>query len=106
MLLGLVSCQDKAEAEAIGTHLLKKRLAACIQIVDNVESSFLWPAGKSHIDYGGEALLLVKTLESKWTEVEKEIVKKHSYKNPEIIALPVTHVSRNYLTWLTAELSP
>lgn len=104
MLLGMISCQDKAEAQTIGTHLLKHKLAACIQVIDNVESSFLWPPGKARIDYNGEALLLVKTLESKWSALEKEVVKKHSYKNPEILALPVSHVSKNYLEWLESEL--
>lgn len=105
MLLGIISCQDKAEAETIGTHLLKNRLVACTQIIDNVESSFLWPPGKPHIDHTGEALLLVKTLESKWTTLETEVIKIHSYKNPEIVAVPVSHVSKKYLAWLTSELS-
>lgn len=104
MLLGLISCDDRAEADMIGRHLLKHKLAACMQVLDGVESSFLWPPGKSTIDYANEALLLVKTLESKWSALEKEVIKKHSYKNPEILALPVSHVSKNYLEWLESEL--
>ncbi len=105
MLLGFISCQDKAEADAIGTHLLRHHLIGCMQIVEGVESSFLWPPGKSTVDYATEALLLIKTLDSKWTAVEKEVMKKHSYKNPEILAIPVSHVSKSYLDWLKAELS-
>ncbi len=105
MLLGIISCQDRTEADMIGRHVLKHKLAACMQIIDNVESSFLWPPGTSTIDYANEALLLVKTLESKWAALEKEVIKKHSYKNPEIVALPVSHVSRTYLDWLTNELA-
>lgn len=105
MLLGFISCQDKAEAEIIGRTLLKKHLAACIQVIDAVDSSFLWPPGKGIIDAKIEALLIVKTLEPKWIALEKEVIKKHSYQNPEILALPVSHVSRKYLDWLTNELS-
>ena len=105
MLLGIISCQDRSEADIIGRHLQKHKLAACMQIVDSVESSFLWPPGSSAIDYANEALLLVKTLEPKWAALEKEVLKKHSYKNPEIVAIPVSHVSRPYLDWLTNELA-
>lgn len=104
-LLVMISCQDKGEAERIGELLLKNKLAACVQIVDNVDSMFLWPPGKNRIDYGAESLLLVKTLDSKWGMLEKEVIASHSYENPEIIGIPLTHVTKNYLTWLTKELS-
>lgn len=105
MILGLISCENKSEADDIGTHLLRKHLIGCMQIIEHVESSFLWPPGKGTVDYANEALLLVKTLDSKWKQLEQEVIKKHSYKNPEIIALPVAHVSKNYLDWLTNELT-
>lgn len=103
-LLVLISCADKNQAEQIGEHLLKNKLAACVQIVKNADSMLLWPPGKSQIDYADEAVLLVKTLESKWTPLEKAVTKIHSYENPEIIALPLTHISPKYLAWLTREL--
>lgn len=105
VLLGVISCQDKVEAEMIGALLLKKHLAACTQIISSVDSSFLWPPGKHVIDTKQEALLLVKTLETKWSALEREVQKAHSYQTPEIIALPIAHVSKSYLDWLTKELS-
>ena len=104
MLLVMVSCEDAAQAERIGRELLKKKLAACIQIIGQVSSFYLWPPQKQHINIAEESILLIKTLESKWIAVEKEIQTLHTYENPEIIALPVTHVSSTYLTWLTQEL--
>lgn len=104
MLLGFISCRDHAEADTIGMQLLRKHLVGCMQIIDSVQSSYLWPPGKSTVDYAEESLLLVKTLESKWTSVEREVKRLHSYKNPEISALPVVHVSNSYLKWLTGEL--
>lgn len=103
-ILVLISCADKNQAEQIGEHLLKNKLAACVQIVKNADSMFLWPPGKNQIDYAEEAVLLVKTLESKWIALEKAVTKIHSYENPEIIALPLTHITPKYLTWLTREL--
>lgn len=104
-LLVMISCEDKGEAERIGERLLKNKLAACVQVVPHVDSMFLWPPGKNRIDYGAEGLLLVKTLENKWSALEKEVLKVHSYENPEIIAIPLTHVTKNYLSWLTQELA-
>ena len=103
-LLVLVSCADKNQAEKIGELLLKNKLAACVQILDHADSMFLWPPGKNQIDYALESLLLVKTLDSKWALLEKTVTGAHSYENPEIIALPLTHVSNKYMAWLKSEL--
>lgn len=103
-ILVLISCADKNQAEKIGGHLLKNKLAACVQIVSHADSMFLWPPGKNQIDYADESLLLVKTLDAKWVALEKSVSKIHSYENPEIIALPVAHVTPKYLAWLTNEL--
>lgn len=104
-LLIIVSCEGKNQAEALGETLLKARLAACVQVIDQVNSMFLWPPGKNLIDYADESLLLVKTLESKWEAVEKTVKANHTYENPEIIAVPLARVTTNYMAWLTRELS-
>ena len=92
-LLVLVSCEDGGQAQRIGEKLLKAKLAACVQIIEQTSSMFLWPPGKNRLDYGEEGLLLIKTLERKWPALEKEIQKLHSYENPEIIAVPLVPVS-------------
>lgn len=104
MLLGFISCRDHAEADSIGMKLLRKHLVSCIQILDSVQSSYLWPPGKSTVDYAEESILLVKTVETKWASLEREVKRQHSYKNPEILALPVSHVSTSYLNWINEEL--
>jgi len=100
----MISCEDTAQAERIGRELLKKKLAACVQIIPQVSSFYLWPPQKQHINMAEESILLIKTLESKWSILEKEIQTLHSYENPEIIALPVTHASSSYLNWIQTEL--
>ena len=105
MLLVMVSCQDESQAERIGKQLIKKRLAACTQITPRVSSLFLWPPKENNVKLADEAILVIKTLENKWKDVEKEVQLLHTYENPEIIGLPVTHVSDAYFKWLEAELS-
>lgn len=104
-LLVMVSCQDKDQAERIGELILKKKLAACVQIIRNADSVFLWPPKKNQLDYADEAILMIKTLDEKWTKLEKEILAAHTYENPEIIGIPMSHVTKNYLAWLVSELS-
>ncbi len=104
-LLVMVSCEDDAEAQRIGEKLLKDRLAACVQVIRQADSMFLWPPGKNRIDYAEEGLLLIKTLESRWEALEKTVKKLHSYENPEIIALPVAYATKDYLSWMTGELA-
>ena len=104
-ILVYISCRDTEEASLISTVLLKKRLAACIQVLPHVKSSFLWPPGKSSIDTQQESLVLIKTIDTKLDEICKEIKAHHSYENPEIIGIPVPFVRTEYLSWLRKELS-
>lgn len=104
-LLVMISCADKSQAERIGELILKKKLAACVQVVDAVDSIFLWPPGKNRLDYAKESILLVKTLDTKWNALEKAVIAAHSYENPELIAVPLVHVTKKYLAWMTGELS-
>lgn len=103
-LLIYITCKDRAEAENIGKALLKKRLVACVNIIDDMHSAYLWPPGKGTIEEADETILLCKTLEAKWKEVEKEILAIHSYDTPDIMAIPLTHVTKKYADWMTSEL--
>ena len=104
MILVYITCEDKIEAEKIGKHLLNKRLVACVNIIDSVHSMYFWPPRKNRIEEASEAILLCKTLESKWNALEKHVLKLHSYSNPMIYAIPISCVTKKYYDWLTSEL--
>lgn len=104
MILVYITCESREQAEDIGRHLLKKRLVACVNIIDSAHSMYLWPPGKNKIEKATETILLCKTLESNWIALEKEVLKLHTYSNPMIYAIPVTHVTKKYYDWLTNEL--
>ena len=80
--------------------LLKKRLAACANIVSGVDSSFWW-AGK--IDRAREVLVIMKTRRLNFRRIEKEVKRLHSYKVPEIIAIPIIAGSKEYLNWVAGQ---
>ena len=103
-ILVFISCANVGVAKRIGNRLLKKRLAACVQIFGGVRSAYFWPPGKKSIEEAREAVLLVKTIESKWIALEREVESVHSYATPEIIAIPTAHITKKYYDWLLSEL--
>ncbi len=104
MILVYTTCNDEKEAQKIGEHLLKKRLATCINIYPSMHSLFWWPPLKGKMDHAEESVLVAKTVEEKWPEVEAEILAVHSYEIPEVVALPVIHVNEKYLSWIKDEM--
>lgn len=97
----LITVPSKEEAESITKTIVEKKLAACVNIVDIVKSVYWW---QGKIEEGKELLLIIKTLKSKFKELEKEIKKLHSYTVPEIIALPIVEGFEKYLNWIKESL--
>ena len=90
------------EAARLADMLVGAQLAACVQILPEMESVYRW---QGKIERQSEILLLAKTTQGKFAELEREVRALHSYETPEIIAVPVTAASTPYLEWLTATTS-
>ena len=97
----LITVKDSEEAQKIANSLLKRRQAACVNIIPEVNSHFWW---KDKLDSARESLLIVKTKESLLPELMKSVKKIHSYSIPEIIALPIVGGSQDYLDWIDSEV--
>ena len=95
-----ITAKDPEEAQKIAKVLVKRRQAACVNIVPGVSSHFWW---KDKLENADESLLIVKTMESLLPEVIKSVKKIHSNSIPEIIALPIIGGSRDYLEWIDSE---
>src|SRR5918998_2262245 len=102
-ILVLMTAGSREEAARLAEMLVGARLAACVQIMPEMESIYHWQ-GSIHRD--PEFLLLVKTTRANFDDLEREVRALHSYETPEIIALPVTAVSAPYLEWLTTTVKP
>jgi periplasmic divalent cation tolerance protein len=96
-VMGYVTCSSKAEARKLAKALLEKKLAACVNIVEGVESHYWWH-GK--LESAKECLLVIKTVQTKTGDVMKVIKANHSYEVPEIIFAPIVAGERRYLKWL------
>jgi len=100
-VLVIVTCTSVKEAGKISDIMIGKKLAACVNILPGVRSKFRW---KGKIEKASEVLVMAKTRKSKFAAIDKEIRRIHSYDVPEIIAIPITSGSKNYLNWIRDSL--
>ena len=98
----LVNCSNLEEAGRIGRQLVAERLAACVNLVPGVRSWYWWEGKVVEDD---EVMVMIKTSRDRLADLEKEVVRLHSYAVPEVIALQVVDGSRNYLNWIEFSLS-
>ena len=101
-LLVLTTCANAAEADTLAGALVEERLAACVNRVDGVVSAYRW---ESRVQRDLETLLLIKTTEARFDELQQTIFRLSSYDVPEIIAVPVSRGSKAYLAWLADSVS-
>jgi periplasmic divalent cation tolerance protein len=91
----------RENAEKIANALVEKRLAACVQILGPIVSTYWW---KDNIETAEEWLCVIKSKKEVYEELEKSIKEIHPYETPEIFALPVVAGSKDYLKWLSNEV--
>jgi periplasmic divalent cation tolerance protein len=101
MLVVFTTTPTADEAESLAEKLVDARLAACVQIVHGIRSVYMWK-GAVHKDE--EHLLVIKTLEEHWENLQQFISVHHSYSVPEIVALDSDRVSDTYLQWIEGML--
>jgi periplasmic divalent cation tolerance protein len=94
----LVTCATLEEARNIARDVVEKKLAACVNIVTHAVESFYSWEGK--LENSSEYLLMMKTVEERVEELQKQTLVLHSYDTPEFIVLPVVAGSEEYLRWL------
>jgi periplasmic divalent cation tolerance protein len=90
------------EATRLADVLVGAHLAACVQILPEIESVYRW---QGKIERSSEVLLIVKTTPGKFDDLEREVRALHSYDTPEIVAVPIVAGSAPYLEWLSKAAS-
>lgn len=99
-ILVLITASSEKEGEKIGDALVKERLAACVNLLGGVKSTFRW---KGQITSEQEVLLLVKTKDRLFQKLKKRVQELHSYEVPEVLALPILAGFEKYLSWVEEE---
>jgi periplasmic divalent cation tolerance protein len=85
------------EARRIAKELVERQLAACVQILPEIESVYRW---NGEVQRDTEILILAKTTAAQFDDLERAVREMHSYDTPEIVAVPMAHVSEPYRAWL------
>jgi periplasmic divalent cation tolerance protein len=94
----LVTCGSIVEARRIARHVVRKRLAACVNVVlGPIQSIYRW---KGKVHSAREVLIVIKTTTKRLAVLEREVLRLHSYDVPEFIVVPINAGSREYLAWI------
>ena len=88
-------------AEPLARNILEARLAACVSLVPGVRSIYRW---KGAVETSDEVQLVVKTSDSKASELTSWIATQHPYEVPEVVVVAVEHAAAAYAKWIEDEL--
>jgi periplasmic divalent cation tolerance protein len=91
---------SKDEARMLAEAIVTERLAACVQVLGPIQSTYWW---NGSIEKTAEWLIIMKATSETFEALERFIREKHSYDIPEIIATPIAAGSPEYLEWIQKE---
>ncbi len=95
-----ITTGGRDEARTIGKELVESRLAACVNIIDNMNSMYLW---EGEIQDDNETILIAKTTETHVPELIEKVKSMHSYSCPCVLSLPVLDGNKQFLDWIMEE---
>lgn len=100
IILVLTATSSQDEAQDIADACVDKQLAAAVQVIGPVTSTYRWNNEKRKTP---EWLCMIKTRQSLYLEIEHLIQASHSYELPGILAIPMISGSEKYFAWLMSE---
>lgn len=89
------------EARQIGTALVEKQLAACVNLIPGVESVYRW---QGRVETSAEVLAVIKTNTAVLDDLIQVLTDLHPYEVPEIVAFEPAKVSESYVAWLLGQV--
>lgn len=97
IILALSTFPDLPTAQSIGRVLVEEQLAACVNLLPNVQSIYRW---EGKVEEAQEIVAVIKTTIGRYQTMENRIKGLHPYQVPEIIALSPTGGLPDYLNWV------
>jgi periplasmic divalent cation tolerance protein len=99
--LVLTTCAERSVAERLAGALVERRLAACVNVLPQVHSTYRW-LGK--IERDDEVLVFIKTARQEMAGIEATIREISGYELPELLAVEISGGSADYLAWVAASI--
>ena len=97
-ILVLCTFTETESVKSVAETLVNEKLAACVNVISGVQSIFRW---QDKIDNANENILIIKTKDSLYDELEARIKELHPYELPEIISVPIDKGLNKYLDWIS-----
>jgi periplasmic divalent cation tolerance protein len=97
VLICYCTCPDADSARRIAETLVAERLAACVNRLPGIASTYRW---QGEVTTDSEHLLLIKTTAARFEALRTRLLTLHPYDLPELIAVPVEHAHAPYLAWV------
>ena len=99
VLLCYCTCPDAESARRIAEALVGERLAACVNRLPGIMSTYRW---QGVVTTDREELLLIKTTAARFQALLERLLALHPYELPELVAVPVERGHGAYLDWVRA----
>tara|TARA_B110000014_G_scaffold247200_1_gene220539 strand:- start:963 stop:1256 length:294 start_codon:yes stop_codon:yes gene_type:complete len=97
-----MTCSTAEEARLIGRALVQEHIAACVNILGEIESIYEW---QGELCEECEVAMIAKTTATRMPALIVRVKELHSYDCPCIIGLPIGEGHQPYLDWLSESCS-
>jgi periplasmic divalent cation tolerance protein len=91
------------EARTIGRALVAQRLAACVNIIENMTAIYMW---EGQLQEDREVVLIAKTVAWQVPQLVDAVRRMHSYAVPCIVSVPISGGHQTFLDWVASETGP
>ena len=96
-VLILTTVGTSFDVRALARNLVEWRLAACVNVIDRISSTYRWDGG---VQEDSEQLLLIKTTDERVPALRDALFAEHPYEVPEFVVLEIDDISGPYRDWL------
>jgi periplasmic divalent cation tolerance protein len=96
----LTNLPDSEPAFNLARELVHLRLAACVNVLAPATSFYRW---EGRTEQASEIPVLIKSVATRYVELEAAIRKMHPDSLPEIVAWPIERGLAEYLRWVELE---
>lgn len=99
-MLVYCTCPDAATAGRLARAVVEARLAACVNALPGVRSTYRW---KAQVEQADEVLLLIKTTADRLDALTARLRELHPYELPEVLAVQASAGLPEYLDWVAQQ---